>query len=335
MNDGTAVSARVKSTNKIVEGLLFTRSDGSKVILQESGKWTRLSSCEHMVIRESLDDDSSSGMTEIDPEKKKKAEEMASGIYNNLSPEVTDKQDERVEEEITEATGEVLEADEDIGLKSGEGEPLAKDQFSVFKMEKAADGATGGNVQKAQQVLKKYSESLESLASELGGYTEDLVNDEDEIDEIEDLFDPEDLVTVEEEEIAQEEAPDYVDPDFCSLGDDVREDAIASIMDMLSKEEETIRTHLLDNYEISEDEADEFILEAYSRAIDSGSEEDEVDQAYEEAIDECPDPECPLDFLCERFLIPQEDAERMIRESRSTADAVLRFAEYTRRRALR
>jgi len=354
MEDGNSVSARIRGSRNRIEGVLYTRTDGTRVILREDGRWTRLSNCEGVVLREgdfssaSVKTTVSSGQTKLAPDKKKKADDTTNGIYGKLKPDIIDKNDPKVDDEITTATGEILASDKDLQIKKDEGKGIATENLATFRMERAAGGASGGNRDKAMKALEKYSESMsESLVGNLGGnVSDDLWNEEgcpndeywidpvvESIPEIDDLFDPEVLIGDCEAEEVIEEAPDYVDPDFRSLGDEAYEDAVETAWRMFDSDsdDDGVRSVLLSQYEIGEDEADGIMMDALRRMAPPG-EEDEVEMAFDEALDECPHPEKPLDYLCERFEIPGDDALRMIRSSSGTAETIMKFVDYTRRR---
>lgn len=240
---------------------------------------------------------------------------------NGVKPDLEDKD----KEDITNVVSDFLKP-----KVKGAGPDLSKtvrgavDERALL----SGDDSTGGDNDKLEAGLKRYAESQESLERELSGHFEEG----EEIEEIESLFQPEDLISQDEEDEAQEIATDYIDEDFCSVPDEIRQDAVNIVIDHIDDEEEDIREFLLSQYEISDDEASDIIIEAYRRYIDDviDTDGDEVDIAFEDALDECPD-ECPLDYLADEFEIPEEAAAEMIRESKTIPNAVLAFADYVRR----
>jgi len=345
MEEGSLVSARIRGTRTVIEGIVARRSDGTRVILKEDGRWTRLSNCEHIVLREG-DMMMTSSKTSV------KTSSSSSGSKGDSSPDKTidsilskinpKKISDKNEDKMLDAVGNAAEVIHSKDLKKGEGKPKAATQWTL-KKEVDGTGSNAQKVEKAMADLKIY----ESLERELGGHvSDDLWNEdgvpqneywydrpEERIEEIEDLFDPEVLMDAREMTEVQTGAPDVVDPDFCSIGPEVYEEAVNDAVMMLESAVDDVVTCLIHNYEIGEDEAERILKDALDRKCPTVLEcEDEVEQAFDEALDECPDPSKPLDYLCEKFDIPEDVAMRIVERSKSTVDSVMGLVDYVRER---
>jgi hypothetical protein len=343
------------SRDKLIEGVLYTREDGLRVVLKEDGKWVRLDSLRKVKRIGS----------KLYEEVLQQATEAAQGLYTNIDFDKVEKDNKK--DEIVGAVRDTLMSDRQNPLKDDDAIKIADDQYAAIKAERAAENGTGGDTQKAQEVLKTYGteqedssslkeslrESLtDALKDELGGVTiDELWDDEDSIEfepdpetvkRVDDLIGDNDL-TQEDEDWAQDFVVGFEDPNYKNPTPEMEEDAIQSIFDQLYSNEniEEIQDqvkYVLDNWEASPEEAEDIVVAAYERFLDKQIESkeifkvtaDEVDDAYEEEIDSYEGPDL-LEHLKDTFEIPEEKATEIVRESRgSVPRAIILMSEYTR-----
>lgn len=348
LEDGDFIEGTHRLDNRVIEGHVFTRSDGLKVVLQENKRWVRLSNIKSIRLIEN------EGLFE--------PEEAINEIANSMKDEHNISFKKIVDEEKTEDVAKTIGEEAKKITKGNFDEKLAQSQAEKAITTRAAGDAvedeTGGNKDKIEELAQQFQESTkqiknslretlsETLKNELGGDTEidDIWDDIDEDDieipedkknEIDELFKTEDLMTKDDIEDVQEDSLDYVDSAFCSIEEEDKKELKRVLMSMIADDQTDCIKYMVDNYELSIDEAEGILDEVYDEFLEDTDPivevvEDEVDHAYEDEIDNYEGDDI-LQHLTDVFEIPQGMAENIVRESKSQPEAILKMAEYTRK----
>jgi hypothetical protein len=334
--DGQSVRGKT-ANDKLFEGVLYTRTDGVRVVLNEQGKYRKLRDLTGVVrTGQLLYEDQLEDLTN-----------EINGIIDNIDIEKVEKGGDNAETQVKDSIGDVV-FNSDAGKKAAQPEEdvkqLASTTYDAKKAEAEA-GETGGDVAKAQNTLKQFAKQIteskkhilefmsDSLADELGGEVEGSIESEDaDVDSFMDEVDP----NVGDNRASDDEAFDYIDPEYTDLNDEDRERAINDVIEnVIDDEADEIVKYLYTNYEMSEDDAQLIACEALERVLKgadvSNDINEEVEAEYENAIDEYDgDDDGLLDHLADTFEIPEAAATSMLVECNyNRHDAILKFAEYT------
>lgn len=370
--EGQEVSAHCG--DRLVEGRIYLRSDGSRVVLQENGKWIRLQNLQRITLKgRHLYEDAVAG-----------AMQVAKELYGTLDfNKITKDKEEPIKNEVS----ETLMNDKVNRVSKDDAKRIADETYTEQKASEIANNSTGGDKNKGNSIIEEFKkdpveqkkvdqnkaddiektpavssgqmqavkESLrehltDALAEELGGdVTFDDVWNEEGITDIEDMIrdsneslgDPtkdilklEDEMTDRELDDAQDRGETFVDPEFSSISPEDREDLMKNLVERLEEEDSDLIDWMVNDYAITEDEAEKILEEGMREYLNSGKNDaisDEIDQEYENEIDSY-DGDDVLEHLQDVFEVPDDVMVQIVRESRGKEyDAVLRMAEYTKK----
>jgi hypothetical protein len=334
--DGQSISAFVRGTQQLLEGVVHTRSDGIRVLLREDGKFKKLSDLEKITRTGTL----------LHEENVQLLDQQLDGIFDDsFNFDEVKKQNKRdvVIDAGTKVIGQSEEAKKS-GLKDEELHQKVEDKYAANEMKHSEANQTGGNDVKAENaILDQYKQIQESMSERLSdelGYDDDedeydSIGDHEAVDEFFDDIDPE--INAEADDIATpEEAFDYEDEEYKSTSEETWAEALEAARDKIELNADELVEYLTDHYELSLEDAEKIALEAiqgYISQTDDYDCSDEVDEEFEAAIDEFEgDEEDVLDHLVDVFEIPESEAERIIVESQGRKGAaILGLAEYVKR----
>ena len=256
--DGQEIEGIFKKNDIIVEGSIFTKNDGTKVILQEGGRWLRLSDLKVIKRVGELLYESMVDKSRVDAEE----------IYKGLDLEEVDKKNKN--DEVDEAVGErVLQMNDQV--KKEDIDSYLPTVRSLVHAGQKAESSTGGDEDKLEAFKREFKNDLgndlkeslrgpieSSLKKELGGMTyEEMWEEIDENDlpqlstekikDIESDFDIEDLMLDNDIKNTQEDSLRYVDSNFLSISKEEEENLISEILNKITQSEEEIIEWILDN----------------------------------------------------------------------------------------
>jgi hypothetical protein len=429
-DEGVEVSAFIKNTNKIWEGMIITRSDGLKVVLNEDKKWKKLSDLEHVKLVEAdrfsleankiehtsdlvkqtmnnikmkdkdgkalekfgkdkgLKDKAVKGLTNLakstpgikDKEKANETDvnqmfdsELTNTAANeaaentsggdNAKMEAAKQAMAEVEKQVTETlaelhpllqphlqemTGQIFHHCRDYFNNTHDNKKTSK-MLQLYGMSKVAADKQVAQWEKAGILLGAVpvglheSTDIDDERDSLRDQFESGKIDEDEYDDaIDDLDDEDD----DEEKSDDKTSLNYEDEDYLDVPEDVKTDIISRVKDMLADDQADIEETIKSNFELSDDDADEFIIQAMEEYIDeTGIEprdsikdhdenDDEIEKAFEDAIDEYDGPDNELmTHLVTEFEIDGDDAEKIFDEKKGDlTECILAFVDIVKNR---
>jgi len=342
--DGQSVRAQSKS-GKTIEGSIHTRSDGSRVVLQESGRWVKLANLRKVVATgENLYE------SEINA-----ASEAAQSIYDSLDFDKIDR--ENKEAEIKDAVKQTIMQDEKSHITDEDAAGIVDKTYASQKALAKARDTGGGDSAKAAEMIDEYkSAAADAIKESLREHLTDALRDELGEGAVDELFDdewekPEDFesddyeydcdelaiedeMTGDEIDEAEDRAEDFEDEDYNSISDDEMEEVSAQVGEMLDQSDDEIIEWITENYAVAREEAEDILLRSLRAKLDGEKPEcgDEVDDAYCEEMDECEDEDGMIEHLKDTFEIPDGAMTEIIKESGGKAYlAIPMMAEYTRR----
>jgi len=311
--DSQEISAFIKGTNQIWEGILWTRDDGVRVVLNENGKYKRLSDLDHI-----------KRVGEILTEDLKSAKAATTNLINDtigkLDPKAVAPKKDFVVNTVTNGLS-----------KNPNTKPLTSDQIKtdvVAAFEKKENEKNSAIAQSQQQMDRKLA-PFQTAAQESVDTAAPRIREELD-EELLDLIDDPKLTYEDEDfEEADEEADIYMNTN--TLSDEDRESALKDIQEMADKSIDEMIDHIKNNYEVSENEAERLVMEVIQP--EEVPFNDDVDAAFCEEIDDFDGPpEDLLDHLVTTFEIPEGTAETILIESKfNKQNAILRMADWVRK----
>jgi hypothetical protein len=296
--ENTPISAFIKDTDKIWEGIIVTRSDNIKVVLnEETGRWKRLSDLDNIKI---LTEDfaslpSGSGMPSIDTveNKKIKYNDIKKNFVSDIVGDDPKKAVQNAESVLSNksaisAGGQALfqkaqsADDKDLAPKN---QDEATDQFNteVQNIAGQAAAAQTGNPEDGMEEVKQLAGIKEQLHPSLRKYFETEFDEEGVCGDFEQLeYESDDGgwevyrgdkylgwvknkgdIPDEKNDHPPEEESDmtYEDENYLDIPDDVKKDIMDDIQDLLRKKEIDIEDRIKSNYELSDRDAEEFVAQ--------------------------------------------------------------------------
>jgi hypothetical protein len=341
--EGVMISSFVKNSDRIWEGILITRTDGIKTVLNEqSGRWKKLSDLDNIKIltedfttltgsissaigdvsnNENLtySDLRSKFSKDIVGEDVVRAQQNAEKILGNKSALAAGAQ-ELLKKANTELTDK-SQAPENEATAARDFNEDMKQILGDTEAAKKNDNEEGfKKVQQAASINEQFHPSLQKYLNSMTSeqwYGNKLYESQD-----------------------TEYEMNYEDDDYLDIPEEIKSDIIADIIELLKKNEENIEDKIKNNYEISDSDAEEFIVKAmemYLKNTDitpkdsiQNITDDEVEKSFEKSIDDYEGPENGLlDYLADTYEIDTSEAEKIFEENEGKlTETILGFVKF-------
>jgi hypothetical protein len=140
---------------------------------------------------------------------------------------------------------------------------------------------------------------------------------------------------------------DYEDNDYLDIPDEVKKDVISRVKDLLADDQADIEDVIKSQFELSDEDAEEFIIQAMEEYIDeteieprnsiaNASEEDPVEADFEDTIDKYDGPtEGLLTYLSDEYEIEPGEAEKIYDEKKGNlTECIFEFVKIVRNRLI-
>ena len=337
--DGQNISAFVKDTNRIWEGIIVTRSDGTKVALNETTKtWKRLSDLNHI---------KRVGVMLYEEEKQEIPELKTFGdLINHSFSDVGKVDPSKINDKnLGDVSKSLTDIGTDMGLSDTPDEDKAKTLIGSELALKNAEGekteGAGDNQQKEeameniskfkQEIGDNIKESLKRLHPMLRVLTEEL--DEDMTEE---------EAEARKEMIDEQEALEYEDSDYLDISSDQKREIIEKAYTMLEDGQNDIEDELKASYELNDEDAEEFAIAAMEKYLDnteveprnSIKTEDDVEEDFEDTIDKFDGPTDELlDHLVDEYEIDPDEAESIwVEKKGNLEECIFAFVDIIKKR---
>lgn len=360
LNDGIFISSFIKDTDKIWEGIIYTRSDGQKVVLNETTKrWKKLSDLEYIKENFTPVADSNALMSFGKTDNKNiKYDDLKNEFSSKIVGEDPTKAIQNAESILTNksaiaAGGKALfdRANTTLTDKREAPENLqtATDDFNTSMKDIAADAkaAETGDPEDGIEEVKKIANIKEYLHPSLRPYLKlEEFRSRDESKEwafrkkqLEDIR----KMAVEDKERFSDSI-DYENEDYLDIPDDLKSEVMADIMTHISNNEEDIITKIKKEYELSDSDAEEFVIEAMDRYVKNSDvipkdsikdiTDEEVENSFEQTIDNFDGPkEDLLDHLVDVYEIDTDKAEEIVDKTKGNLiETIFEFVDLVKLR---
>jgi len=357
--EGQEVSAFIKNSNKIWEGKIIIRSDGTKVVLNENKSWKKLSDLESvkrtgvlLYEEESLlpDIDNFSDLVnnalkdkKIDPSK---VDSKTLKDFTNSAMDMAEKagletpKEDQAEQQATDqiAAANAINQSDNIGDQAKAAE--AREEFEDVK-DKILEEKIKNSLLELHPILQPYLREnklterlfMEDELRELGRKVQDprIVT----FDELRSLGDNAEINDI-EYEMENYEDENYLDIDP-TLKDEIINRALGFIHDDVDNIAETLKS----NYELSDEDAEEFAVCAMEKFLDETDiepreciEPDEVEDDFEKTIDNYNGPNDELlDYLVVEYEIDPQEAEYIYEEKKGNlTECIMAFVDIVKNR---
>jgi len=340
--EGQKVSSFVKNTNKIWEGTIIVKSDGTKVVLNESSNtWKKLSDLTHIKRTGHLlyEEDVSAytqfvknELNELNPENlqdEKSVDKITDAIYNKAEKAGV----EDADKENTKAVLEVENFYDQIG------EPSPTDEGEEIDFDE---------VKKSEEELEKFTESkIKETLMRLHPSLRERLFQEDELRELgaKAMQDAKDAQEEEEygppeDDHEEKEAEDYEDNDYLDVPADLKNEIIEKVLELFDGNVNEIEEEIKSKYELSDEDAEEFVYAAMEKYVTENEVEvkdsikDEIESDFEDVIDKFEGPNDELlDHLVDEFEIDPDEAESVWHEKKGNlTECVFAFVDIVRKR---
>jgi hypothetical protein len=223
------------------------------------------------------------------------------------------------------AASKVVDQWEALGQVGGDIRAIKEDVDSNDLVDYMRDQMEGGKFD------KKDMESIESY-----------IEKDDEMDD-------DDVIDSDDTDDDSDDSFNYEDEDYLDIPSEVRTDVVSRVKDMLADDQADIEETIKSNFELSDDDAEEFIIQAMEEYIEETDVEpkdsiknhdeldDEVEDDFEATIDEYDGPEDGLlDHLVDEYENEPGEAEKVYDEKKGNlTECVLAFADIVKKRLMR
>jgi hypothetical protein len=380
LKEGSRISSFIKNTDKIWEGIVLTRTDGIQTVLNEqTGRWCRISNLEGIkILNEDFTGTVSTSVTDVlsnnsTDNKNIKYPDLKQNFVQQIVGDDPKKAVLNAEKVLSNksaltAGGQSLFTQANTTLTDKSEAPkneadATKDFDSSMKdiAAKAKAAETGDPEDGVDQVKKMtgIEESLQQLHPSLQKYLEDVSSDdlydymrdnhesgkvdEDSWDIFKDCFDTyknepkEDKPTKKDEKSMNYENDDYLD-----IPEDIKSDVMADVLKYLGDHEEDIETKIKSDYELSDSDAEEFVIKGMELFISTVETEpkdsidsitnSEVEKSFEDAIDKYDGPEDGiLDYLSDTYEIEPGEAQKIVEKTKGNLmETISCFVDYVK-----
>jgi hypothetical protein len=302
--ENTRISAFVKDSDKIWEGIIITRSNNTKVVLNEStGRWKKLSDLDNIKLLNedfttmSSSSDATSNINTTE-NKKLKYDDIKKSFVSDIVGDDPAKAVQNAENILTNksaisAGGQALfdksqTAEDKDAVPKNQNDAIEHFNTEVKNIAGQAEAAKTGDVEdgiEEVRTLAGIKETYKQLHPSLQRYLEDSKEWIDENGEGFEFESDDDgwevhkdgkyLGWVKNKKDAKKEfgkektdkSMDYENDDYLDVPDDVKADIMADIQDLLTNKEIDIEDRIKQSYELSDSDAEEFVIQGMEHFI--------------------------------------------------------------------
>jgi len=315
--EGQQISAFVKNTDKIWEGILIVRDDGTQIVLNETTKnWKKLSDLEHirLIEEENLAD------------KIKTASDSWAGLLSTTFGDVDKIDPSKIKpNSVQKATKDLTDKAEATGLDTPktpeEREKSVIDHLSNAYI-KGEETKSAGDQQKNVEAEENINQFKKEIGMKIGESLKLLHPLLRESEDTHYEMDDEDLEETNEE-----------------TGNIPAEEIRQFAVEILSDDQVDLRDAIADKFDLDDEAAEKYAIQAmeeYLSSIDDEIEEDEdeIEKDFEETIDEYDgDTDGLLDYLVDTYEIDPEEAEFIYEEKRGNlTECIYAFVDVVKKR---
>jgi hypothetical protein len=379
LKEGSRISSFIKNTDRIWEGIVITRTDGTQTVLNEqTGRWCRVSNLENIKV---LNEDFTSTVSTS----------IADALNNNSTENKDIKYPDLKQNFAQEIVGDdpqkaVVNAEKVLSNKSAltAGGQSLFDQANTTLKDKSeapknpadatkdfdnsmkdiaakAKAAETGDPNDGVDEVKKMTgiqESLKQLHPSLQKYLEDVsiddlydyMRDNHEAGRVDggtwhifkDYFENQKNDKKEKPTKKDEKSIKYENEDYLDIPEEIKSDVMADVLKYLSDHEEDIETKIKSDYELSDSDAEEFVIKGMELYIETNETEprdsidditsSEVEKSFEASIDEYDGPEDGiLDYLSDTYEIEPGEAQKIVEKTKGNlTETISCFVDYVK-----
>jgi len=375
--DGIIISSFIKDSDRIWEGILVTRTDGIKTVFNEqTGRWKKLSDLDNIKILTEADLTNTKVPIGNPSNKERSWLDIKNQFSGDL---LGKKPDENLTKIVSNEAGQKeigAEAEKQVRSLSSKQKSIApkdKDGMKneiVDQMKQSVADRLKAKGQDYESIMKRIKklfgirENIDQFHPSLRKYLEhdgtdydDLYYDDDDDDDdrlywkeselelgkdapLHKAKKEDDLIdTTDEEDEINKKSMKYEDKDYLDIPDEVKSCVMADIIELLKKNEENIEEIIKSQYEISDSDAEEFIIEAMERYLKNSDikpknsikdiTDEEIEKSLENSIDKYDGPENGLlDHLVLTYEIDPGEAIKIVEKTKGNlTETIYSFLE--------